>query len=103
MKRTLIVIAASVLSTVALAGPSMSTKWSNTSFPLDRCKERAESALRDAGFKDTKVLNYSVYAERGAYSAMVRCATAKQMVFFVVAGPEVDLCSRYLDSIGDGY
>ena len=103
MKSTLIAVTACLISTAALAGPSMSTKWSNTTLPLDRCKSRAEEALRGASFRGLKVLNYSVYAERGDYSAMVRCATDKQMVFFVVAGPQVERTSRYLDTIADGY
>ena len=103
MKTTLIAITACLVSTAALAGPSMSTKWSNTDLPLDRCKSKAESALRDAGFKGIKILNYSVFAEKGDYSAMVRCATDKTMVFFAVAGPQVERTNRYVDVIGDSF
>ncbi len=103
MKPILIAAAACLVSSIALAGPSMSTKWSNTTLSLDRCKSKAEDALRDANFKGIKVLNYSVFAERGAYSAMVRCATDKTMVFFVVAGPQVERCNRYVDDIGDAF
>ncbi len=87
----------------ALAGPSMSTKWSSTTANLERCKERAEDAVRDAGFRSVKVLQFSVFAERGDYSVMVRCITDKQMVFFTVAGPQVERASRYLDQIGDKF
>jgi hypothetical protein len=103
MKAIALGVAASLISTAALAGPSMSTKWSSSSLNLDRCKSRAENALRDAGFRSVKVLQFSVFAERGDYSAMVRCATDKEIVFFVVAGPEVDRCNRYVDDIGDGF
>ena len=103
MKSTLMAMTACLVSTAALAGPSMSTKWNNTDLSLDRCKSRAEEALREAGFRGIKVLNYSVFAERGDYSAMVRCATDKQMVFFVVAGPQVERTNRYVDDIGDGF
>jgi len=103
MKSTLMAITACLVSTAALAGPSMSTKWNNTDLNLDRCKAKAEEALREAGFRGIKVLNYSVFAERGDYSAMVRCATDKQMVFFVVAGPQVERTNRYVDDIGDAF
>jgi hypothetical protein len=96
-------LAASLISTAALAGPSMSTKWNTTSLNLDRCKQRAEDALREAGFRSVKVLQFSVFAERGDYSAMVRCATDKEVVFFVVAGPQVERTNRYVDDIGDGF
>ena len=103
MKSTLIALAACLISSAALAGPSMSTKWNDTTLSLERCKERAERALRDANFSGIKVLNYSVFGERGDYSAMVRCATDKTMVFFVVAGPQVERTNRYVDDIGDGF
>ena len=103
MKTLLMALTACLVSTAALAGPSMSTKWNSTTLPLDRCKSKAEDALREAGFRDIKVLNFSVFAERGAYSAMVRCATDKTMVFFAVAGPQVERCNRYVDDIGDAF
>ncbi len=103
MKSILIALTACLVSTAAFAGPSMTTKWSNTDLNLDRCKSRAQKALEDDGFKGIKVLNYSVFAERGDYSAMVRCATDKTMVFFAVAGPQVERCNRYVDDIGDGF
>ena len=104
MKPFVLAAAVSVLSgTAAFAGPSMSTKWSNTTLSLERCKSRAEDALRDAKFRSVKVLQYSVFAERGDYSAMVRCATEKGVVFFVIAGPEVDRTNRYLDDVSDGF
>jgi hypothetical protein len=96
-------VATCFISAPASAGPSMSTKWNSTTLTLDRCKSRAEDALREAGFRGIKVLNYSVFAERGDYSAMVRCATDKQIVFFVVAGPAVERTNRYVDDIGDNF
>jgi hypothetical protein len=87
----------------ALAGPSVSTKWSETTLNLERCKTRAESAVRDAGFRGVKVLQFSVFGERGDYSAMVRCATDKGLVYFVVAGPQVDRTNRYVENIGEGF
>ena len=87
----------------AFAGPSMSTKWNTTTLSLERCKSRAEDALRDAKFQSIKVLQYSVFAERGDYSAMIRCATEKGVVFFVIAGPEVDRTNRYVDDVTDGF
>jgi hypothetical protein len=83
------------------AGPSMTTKWNTTTMNLERCKSRGEDALRDARFRGVKVLQYSVFGERGDYSAMIRCATDKGVVFFVVAGPEVERANRYIDEVSD--
>jgi hypothetical protein len=96
-------VLATLIGSAAFAGPSMSTRWNNTSLNLERCKARAEDALREAGFRDVKVLQFSVFGERGDYSAMVRCATDKEVVFFVVAGPQVERANRYVDEIGDGF
>jgi hypothetical protein len=102
-----IVIAAAAISllgsTASFAGPSMTTKWNTTTLSLERCKSRGEDALRDAKFRGVKVLQYSVFGERGDYSAMIRCATEKGVVFFVIAGPEVDRASRYVDEVSEGF
>ncbi len=109
MRRTMTVAGLSfILATglfvgTALAGPSMSTKWSNTGLSLERCKERAEEAVRDAGFRSIKVLQFSIFAERGDYSIMVRCITEKKMVFFAVAGPQVERTTRFVDEVGDNF
>jgi len=87
----------------AIARTNISTKWSAISITLERCKSRAEDAMRDAGFRNVQVLQFSVYGERGEYSAMVRCAPEKGVVFFVVAGPQVERVNRYVDNIGDGF
>ena len=104
MKRILFAAALAMLGgSAAIAGPSMSTKWNTTTLSLDRCKARGEDALREAKFKGIKVLNYSVFGERGDYSAMIRCATDKGVVFFVIAGPEVERTNRYVDDVSDGF
>ena len=103
MKSIFIGLTACLIATAAFAGPSMSTKWSDSSLNLDRCKNKAHKALDEAGFKGIKVLQFSVFAERGDYSAMVRCATDKELVFFAVAGPDVERTNKYVDEIADGF
>jgi hypothetical protein len=104
MKTIVLAAAMSLLGgAAALAGPSMSTKWNTTTLTLDRCKDRAEDSMREARFKNVKVLQYSVFGERGDYSAMIRCATEKGVVFFVVAGPQVDRTNRYVDEVSEGF
>ena len=104
MKPVVLAVAVSLLgSTAAFAGPSMSTKWTTTTLSLERGKSRAEDALRDAKFRGVKALQYSVFGERGDYSAMVRCATEKGVIFFVIAGPEVERVNRYVDDVSHGF
>ena len=63
--------------------------------PRTRCATRNSVASRR--------LQYSVFGERGDYSAMVRCATEKGVIFFVIAGPEVERVDRYVDDVSDGF
>ena len=100
MKSTLMAVTACLVSTAAVAGPSMSTKWNDTDLSLERCRRALRSAA-PANFRGIKVLTYSVFAERGDIPRC--CATDKTMVFFVVAGPEVERTNKYVDDIGDNF
>ena len=46
MKAIVIGAAASLLSTAALAGPSMAANWRPTALALEECKQRAEKVVR---------------------------------------------------------
>ena len=93
-----------LIATAAWAGPSMSTRWSSTTLDKDECIERAKSAVRNSGFtKNFEVVNTTVFGERGAYTSGVRCAVEKEIVFFVVAGPQAKEASAYNASIADKF
>jgi hypothetical protein len=95
---------ASILSiTAALAGPSMAAKASPTKLTLDACKQRAQEVAKKANFKISKVLPFSVYAERDSYAVIVRCSPEQGVVFFAVAGPRMERCASYVDEIGDDF
>ena len=87
----------------ALAGPSMASKMSETKLTLDACKQRAQEVAKKANFKISKVLPFSVYAERDSYAVIVRCAPEKGVVFFAVAGPRMERRTSYVDEIGDDF
>jgi hypothetical protein len=71
----------------------------------DECIKRGSSAMRDQSFNTRfEVLsNSSIYGERGEYTALVRCASDKGIVYFVVAGPKGDICSRHMNAIRDTF
>jgi hypothetical protein len=93
-----------VIATAAWAGPSMSTRWTSTTLDKDACIERAKRAVRDSGFtKNFELVNTTVFGERGAYTSGVRCAVEKEIVFFVVAGPQAKEASAYNASIADKF
>jgi hypothetical protein len=55
----------------------------------DRCQQRAEEAVRRAGFtQDFEPIGFGAFGVNGRYSASIRCETSKGIVFFAVAGPE---------------
>lgn len=89
----------------AQTGYALYMQWDDTDLQLERCKDRAEDALRNARFRDdlTRTEN-SVYARRdGGYTAGVRCVEPKKMVIYVISGPKGAVASRYLDEIVKGF
>ncbi len=71
----------------------------DTALKLEPCKAKARKALLDADFSsDVTALNYSVLARRGgSYTAALRCVPDKEMIIFVVSGPDGPKTERYLD------
>ncbi len=90
-------------SGAASAGPSLAPRAGPMTLDLEGCKQRAQAAAKKAQFKVSKVLQFSVFAERDSYSVVVRCVPNQKVVFFVVAGPRMDRTSSYLDDIGDAF
>ena len=87
------------------AGPSMSSAWLAITVDQDECIKRGSQSLRDNTFNTRfEVLgNSSIYGERGDYTGLVRCAADKGIVYFVVAGPKGDVCSKQMNAIRDGF
>jgi hypothetical protein len=83
----------------ALAGPAVTTNWQETTLSFQECLQRGESAMRSAGFGRFERTGQSVFAQRGDYTASVRCLEDKEIAFFVVAGPAQSDTKRYMDTI----
>lgn len=92
------------VSTVG-AGPSMSSAWLAITVNQDECIKRGSQSVHDSSFNTRfEVLgNSSIYGERGDYTALVRCAADKGIVYFVVAGPTGNICSKHMNAIRDGF
>lgn len=82
---------------------TMSTSWGEIQMTRQECLRRAETAIKEGGFsKGLEIVdNSSVFGDRGAYIASVRCIEVKQItiVFFVVAGPSGDRVGQYRGEI----
>jgi hypothetical protein len=53
------------------------------------CVDNSGDALKRSGFSENfEFLRDGAFGVRGQYSAIVRCASNKRVVFFAVAGPE---------------
>lgn len=87
------------------AGPSMSSAWLSITISQDECIRKGTRSIREQSFNTRfEVLgNSSIYGERGDYTALVRCAADKGMVYFVVAGPTGSVCSRHMNAIRDNF
>ena len=70
------------IATVALAGPAMSTRWSEMTLTEEECIEKGRRSVRAAGFtKNFEVVSTTIFGERGDYTAGVRCAVEKEEGF----------------------
>jgi hypothetical protein len=94
-------VAASFIGSAA-AMTFISTNWQDTDLSLSDCLDRAENAIRDAGFKTLSHTDYARHGLKGEYTAQVRCASDKGFVFFVIAGP-TDQTGKYLKAVKDAF
>jgi hypothetical protein len=75
------------------------TGWNNLSF--NDCMRRGESALREEGFEAARS-EQAAGGTRGRYSAQIVCAQ-KQVVVFVVVGPESNEAQGYVTSLFNAF
>jgi len=93
-----------VAATSAMADQTyISTKWVESTLPMDECLGRAAAAIRGAGGWG-KVLNTpdARHGIRGMYTSQVRCVPDMKIVMFVVAGPS-RTTATYVDEIADHF
>ena len=86
----------------AFAG--MTTVWKETTASERSCIERAKQAMRDSDFTENlEVVGQTVFGNSGRYEAAARCITSKELIFFVVAGPDSPTTNRRVTTIRDNY
>jgi hypothetical protein len=93
-----LIVSATVVS-AALAGPWVTTNWKNTNLSQEECLEQAGRAIRAGGFEPLQSSQYSRFGGLDEYTVSIRCISEKQMVFFLVAGPENAFTSKYLNAM----
>lgn len=93
------------VATVGAIGPSMSSAWLTITIDQDECIRRGTASMRDRTFTTRfEILqNASIFGERGDYTALVRCAADKRIVYFVVAGPKGEICSGHMNAIRENF
>jgi hypothetical protein len=82
---------------------SIATAWKNVAADENTCIDRAQNALRNAGFNNVEVLAQSVFGDFGQYKGTVRCATSEKVAFFAVAGANADTTFRRVNEIFEGF
>lgn len=102
-----IVASGALISSVAVAGPSMSVGWMDVNSDQDACVRRASNAIKHNGFTVNfeVVSNRTIFGERGDYTATIRCAAERQVAFIAVAGPygQSSVADKYLGLIRDSF
>ena len=83
----------------------MGSSWVSIDVSQDECIKRGTQSMRNSSFSSNfEVLGKaSIFGERGEYTALVRCAADKGIVYFVVAGPRGDTCVNHMNAIKDGF
>lgn len=71
--------------------PGMSWTWRDSRMSHRQCVDKAENALRDAGFNDNVEVvgtapDNSIFGTTDDYRAAIRCVTDKRIIFFLVTG-----------------
>jgi hypothetical protein len=95
-----LILVGAICASGAVAGPSMSIGWEDTTLSQKDCLEKARAAVRSVGYTTNfETTGDTVYGESGDYTAAVRCAASKTIAMFVVAGPKVDRTSGTLKSL----
>lgn len=100
-------LAVAVLMGVGLAGATgvgMTNSWSDMDYNEAQCVQHAGAAIKKAGFSQNfEILKTSIYGDQEDYTALVRCVPDAKVAFFVVAGPDSDVASHYLDEITNAF
>lgn len=101
----LLVLAALLGAGVGQAGGvGMTNYWVKMDYTEGQCVQHAAAAVKAAGFTENfEILKTSIYGDQEDYTALVRCVPELKMAYFVVAGPDSDVASHYIDEIDDGF
>ena len=101
----LLLASGAVATCGAANAPSMAVNWVEVTDDQDACVQQASNALKKNNFGTafSVINNRTLYGERGAYTAAVRCVAEKAIAFVAVAGPGSDLTEKYADAIKNGF
>lgn len=70
-----------------MAGPAVATRWQQVQVSQDECLDRAEDAIRRAGFRRLERTQQSRYGSLDDYTAVIRCIVSNGLAVFIVSGP----------------
>lgn len=102
--KTLALMALLVSGAAQAVGVGMINGWIKVDYTEAQCVQHAAAALKAAGFSQNfEILKTSIYGDQEDYTALVRCVPELKMAYFVVAGPDSDVASHYLDEIDNAF
>jgi hypothetical protein len=80
-------LAAFGLTAQALAGPAVATRWQQVTGSQNECLQKAEDAIRRAGFGKIERTQQSRYGSLDEYTAAIRCVVSNGIAIIIVSGP----------------
>lgn len=88
-----------LISGIVEARTYLSSSYQNTLLSQKKCLQRSETIVRNINASDIYVSRVGVYGDVGNDALMIRCIPQKEMVLFVVSGPNEDSVTNLLKRI----
>jgi len=97
----LVLAATAAMASGAMAG-SMSVNWVEVAADdQDACVQHGSATMKKNGFNTRfeVIGNRTIYADRGEYTAVIRCVSDHTIAFIAVSGPNSGLTDKYAKGI----
>ncbi len=98
------IMVTAIHSTTLAAGPGIATNWAESTWTQEQCFARAEATFTELGLAPIESTKFSRSAQTGDYTLMIQCmAAAKNLIYFITAGPSRAEVQKYQAKLFDKF
>ncbi len=83
--------------------PSITSLWDETRLSQRECNQRAEQAMRNAGFTRIETIGQTTFGDRTDYQVGFRCVESKGIYYIFGGGPDEPVVRRYIDELKNAF